>query len=501
MRRKPLLALAAASAVMLPAAIVTSSASAAVTQSTSKYFLKGGMSPVKGVKVSGYDGKTVYFAVTTNLGSAGYVSVTSTAGLSLAFGYTGYTGSSIAFTGSQDAVNAALATLTVGARDTATSVQVQMTAFDNGNGLAYNPANSHFYKFVAIGKCAIPAACTTAEQTARNPDTARAAAEGSTELGLKGYLASITSSEENDFVSSKIEGATGVIIGGRDADEEGTWKWLGGPDNGTAFWKGCSSTATVPGTALGYASWSKGEPNNFIGQSDKCGAGAQTATGEDCLVTNWTDNSPSEQAGFWNDVPCGNDAYTSKLVGGYVVEYGNKPAAGDFSGVDFVNSTMTVAVPATKPTFLDTLFNLFAFNKKTLKKGAKVKVVKPKTKTKPAQVVTCPATFRKVRFSYTLVFTEPGRYSFYFTNSKGKRIPMECGTKIKTRVITEAISAPVIQSVKNGERPVIVAYLKASAALQGDVDYPLLNVILKRPDGTLIRQEQPNPPLAGTPIR
>lgn len=54
MRRKSLVALAAASAVAVPAAVMTSSASAAVSQSTSKYFLKGGMSPVKGVKVSGY---------------------------------------------------------------------------------------------------------------------------------------------------------------------------------------------------------------------------------------------------------------------------------------------------------------------------------------------------------------------------------------------------------------------------------------------------------------
>lgn len=483
MRRKPILALAAASAVLVPAAVMTSSASAAVSTSTSKYFLKGGMSPVKGVKVSGYDGKTVYFAVTTNLGPAGFVSLSSTAGLSLPFGYTRFSGSSIAFTGSQDAVNAALATLSVGAVDSATSVQVQMTAFDNGNGLAFNPANSHFYKYVPIGPCAIntDAGCTTAEQTARNPDTAKAAAEATTELGLQGYLASITSAEENDFISSKIQGATAVIVGGRDADEEGTWKWVGGPDNGTAFWRGTST-----GTALGFAQWSSGEPNNFAGS-------------ENCMVTNWTDNSAAQQSGYWNDVPCGNNAYTARRVRGYVAEFGNKPAGGDFSGVDFVTSTMTVAVPATKPTFLDRLFNLVGFNTRTLKKNFRLTVRKPKTKKAPAKTVTCPRV-KRLRFSYTLLFTEAGRYSFYFTNSKGKRIPMECGTKIKDRVITGPISAPVIQSVKDNEKPVITAYLDVAAARDA-ADYPLLNVILKRTDGTLVRQDQPNPPLAGTPIR
>lgn len=494
MRRKPILALAAASAVLVPAAVMTSSASAAVTQSTSKYFLKGGTSPVKGVKVSGYDGKTVYFAVTTNLGSAGNVSVSSTTGLTLAFGYTSFSAPSIAFTGSQDAVNAALATLAVRAADSATSVQVQTTAFDNGNGLAYNPENAHFYKFVP-GKI--------------TGTGAFAAAEGTTELGLKGYLASITSEDENAFVATKLQGADGSVaknvwIGASDSDTEGDWIWKGGPDNGQQFWKGCNA-ANGGGAFEGrFSAWAPGEPNNW--NSSLCQVENSPTLGEDCAIINKYSptSAPPDNAFFqklWNDLPCSYGAGTSDIVAGYVAEFGNKTTGGDFSGVDFVNSTMTVAVPAAKPTFLDTLFNLFGFNKKTLKKGAKVVVKKPKTKTAPAKVVTCPATFRKVRFSYTLLFTEAGRYSFYFTNSKGKRLPMECGTKIKTRVITDSISAPVIQSVKDNEKPVIVAYLKASTALTGDVDYPLLNVILKRKDGTLVRQDQPNPPLAGTPIR
>lgn len=492
MRRKPILALAAASAVLVPAAVMSSGATAAVSTSTSKYFLKGGMSPVKGVKVSGYNGKTVYFAVTTNLGSAGYVSVSSTTGLSLAFGYSRFSGSSIAFTGSQDAVNAALATLTVGVPDSITSVQVQTTAFDNGNGLAFNPANAHFYKFVP-GKITGTAAF--------------AAAEGTTELGLKGYLASITSEDENDFVATKLQGADGSVaknvwIGASDSDTEGDWIWKGGPDNGQQFWKGCNPANGGGPFAGRFSSWAPGEPNNW--NSSLCQVENSPTLGEDCAIINKYSptSAPPDNAFFqklWNDLPCSYGAGTNHFVAGYVAEFGNKSTGGDYAGVDFVNSTMNVAVPATKPTFLDTLFNLIGFNKKTLKKSAKITVKKPKTKKAPAQTITCPRV-KRLRFSYTLLFTEAGRYSFYFTNSKGKRIPMECGTKIKDRVITAPISAPVIQSVKNNEKPVVTAYLNVAAA-SDRADYPLLNVILKRKDGTLIRQDQPNPPLAGTPIR
>ena len=90
MRRKALVALVAASAVVVPGAIMTSSASAALSQSTSKYFLQGGASPVKGIKVSGYEGKSVYVSVRSN---TGFVSVSTTAGLSLPFGFSSYTGS------------------------------------------------------------------------------------------------------------------------------------------------------------------------------------------------------------------------------------------------------------------------------------------------------------------------------------------------------------------------------------------------------------------------
>ena len=489
MRRKSLVALVAASAVIVPAGVFASSASAATSQSFTKYFLRGGTTPVKGIQVSGFT-DTVYFAVTSDVPVQATFKLGSTTGLSLPFGYNAYTGSSIAFTGTQDAVNAALKTLSVTTDSTlTTSFSVKTTAFTSRTDISFNPQNQHFYKYVP-GKI-----------TGYN---AQLAASTSIELGLPGYLASITSEDENNFVAGKIQGDSGSVaqnvwIGASDADSEGDWKWVGGPDNGVQFWKGCNVANGGAPYEGRFSNWAPGEPNNW--NASLCQVENSPTLGEDCAIINkYSPTSPPPDNAFfdkqWNDLPCSYGAGNSEIVKGYVAEYGNKTDGGDFTSVDFVSSSVSVAVPAAKPTFLDTLFNLLGFKKTSLKKGAKVFTKKPAA----AKKELCPAGPKKTRFSYTLVMGEAGRYSFYFTDAKGKRIPMQCGTVVNKRVLTEPISAPVIQAVKVNERPVITAYINSSSVGKTS-DYPLLNVILRRTDGTLERQDQPNPPLPGTPLR
>jgi hypothetical protein len=74
---------------------------------------------------------------------------------------------------------------------------------------------------------------------------------------LGGYLATITSAEENEVVASLVETAGGDI----------QRFWLGGyqTDPGAAICEPASCWAWVTGESWDYAPWAPGEPNNGVG--------------------------------------------------------------------------------------------------------------------------------------------------------------------------------------------------------------------------------------------
>jgi VCBS repeat-containing protein len=72
-------------------------------------------------------------------------------------------------------------------------------------------------------------------------------------IAAGGYLATIGSADENDFVFSLL-GEERAWLGGSDAETEGSWKWLGGPDAGTAFW--------ISGAVGAFTAWAPGQPDN-----------------------------------------------------------------------------------------------------------------------------------------------------------------------------------------------------------------------------------------------
>jgi hypothetical protein len=126
-----------------------------------------------------------------------------------------------------------------------------------------------------------------------------------TYMGMCGYLATVTSSAENNFINTKV-GTNEAWLGAADAGgryldvsdcggwDEGYWRWVSGPEKCQRF-SAISNPVngvTVPGT---YENWSGGEPNNSGTEN-----AAQILSGGN---------------GFWNDLPQTN------YYMGYVVEY------------------------------------------------------------------------------------------------------------------------------------------------------------------------------------
>lgn len=143
-------------------------------------------------------------------------------------------------------------------------------------------ANGHWYEFVSAPV---------------NWTTARTQALAGIWLGESGYLANVTSAEENLFVSTVIAQGQLAWLGGSDEwnaraeSDEGKWKWMDGPEAGQMFWNS--------GVTQLYANWAPGEPNNCCG-------------GEDYLLTNWA------FPGGWNDHGGPGNPWQ---LNGYVVEY------------------------------------------------------------------------------------------------------------------------------------------------------------------------------------
>ena len=261
--------------------------------------------------ISGYTGTLLVSAVASD----GNIKVTSVTSLMQAAGYCGYssdnssvpsscTGSSlteIGFRGTQDDINNALATLSFKGDGTAGSPTITVSVTPAGTN--YFSGNGHYYKLV-----------TGSIEWA----DAKTAAEASTYEGLTGYLVTITSEAENNFIKNKI--ATNTWIGGSDnstytsnthAQTEGTWEWVSGPDNGNTFF--CQVEIGVKAEAAhedctvasGYSfeNWKNLEPNDH---------NSATIGEEDCAHMYGTGGSK----GQWNDLPCTN------TVGAYVIEYG-----------------------------------------------------------------------------------------------------------------------------------------------------------------------------------
>ena len=175
-----------------------------------------------------------------------------------------------------------------------------------------------------------------AVETQESWTDARDAAEARSFNGLTGYLATITSAEENTFVADKvsqnawlggsdnyqaINQATGTTTYANQTAAEGKWYWVTGPEAGTQFWEGAASGARVGDQ---FNSWSSGnEPNDH--------PNAGTVGEEDYLHGRFGIDED------WNDFP-------EDPSGGlyYIVEFGGMPGE---SALKEAATTFTVGAP------------------------------------------------------------------------------------------------------------------------------------------------------------
>lgn len=278
-------------------------------------------------QVSGFGaGDTLLTSISV---SGGTFSVVQTGGLTLEYGYWSWTNiSSVSFTGNQNAVNAALDSLTYSAPAAEGSAVLSVSVQEKQAGTFFYEGNGNLYTYFP--------------QSGISYANAKAQAAASTLDGVQGHLVTITSQGEQDFVNSKIQNATNIWIATSDSQNEGIWRIDAGPEAGTTVWTansrlfgsvtdfttGAYSSAGSVATNQ-YVNWCPGEPNNA-----DWGRG-----GEDHAVTNWNGDT------CWNDLS-GNNVWS---IGGYVVEYeaGITPdavstATMSISIVDMSTTTTTV---------------------------------------------------------------------------------------------------------------------------------------------------------------
>jgi hypothetical protein len=243
-------------------------------------------------------------------------------GLTLTYGFSSWSAVSVInFYGTRDNINTALAAMTISMGASKTAVKINISATQYDSNYYYNAVNQHFYRYYASSGVTYA--------------TAKSNASTLSWKGKTGYLLTITSQSENDFVTNNVSGSN-IWLACTDAVLEGNWKIDAGPENGTLIKTANGQTA---GNIVGqYNNWCVGEPND--------------SSNEDYAVTKWNGGS------CWNDVNGSNSS-----IQGYIVEFSaDFPAGSDYTGVYSAyvvhNNDMAFTLNSTSALTTSTISNL-----------------------------------------------------------------------------------------------------------------------------------------------
>lgn len=229
---------------------------------------------------------------------------------------------SLVFSGTTTAANwqTLLRTVTITTVSATCFQEQRQVSFVAGNKY-YNNLNGHFYENV-------PGTI--------NWVNALAGASTQSYFGRQGYLATMTSLAETNFIwkiipsdswmgasdnNVYINAATGTTTYATNTgpgSSDGRWYWVSGPEKGTLFSVGHSSPTTQPGQ---FAYWNPGEPNGSGG-------------GEDC------GQFYSGSGGHWNDLNF------SRTLASYIVEYGGMSTDNVGANVVFTRDLLLLGAPS-----------------------------------------------------------------------------------------------------------------------------------------------------------
>ena len=218
-------------------------------------------------------------------------------GLTPASGFT-LTGNKtrLVVTGTMDNINIALANLKVNTGSAVGNVQLSVAATVNPVGYYYNGVNGHFYRPITTGTTYTNARTLSAQQTFK---------------GQTGYLVTITSSSEDQFIIANVP-QSNIWFACTDEVTEGVWIIDAGPEKGTII---KTSNGQLNGNVQGqYNNWAGGEPNN--------------SGNEDYPVTKWGGGTQ------WNDLP-------NNFNCAYVVEFGTWTNPDDATFTEFYTNSVS----------------------------------------------------------------------------------------------------------------------------------------------------------------